>query len=185
MLYVDLSAKNVDRLIDGFDQYISAMEELEGGDHVGRAGLLGQALSTVLAMKLRSLTDPANEQLRERQANFFSRVRAALRRERPALAAWLAGLDIEIWRRTRDGWYGACLGRSVAQVIVDDIDDGAERALIAPHILEEMDAEMREIGPSIHALPPDVIPQGVPKTHWWWFIPSGPMQGDSEGDEPY
>ena len=184
-MYVNLSGKDIDRLIEGFTYYASELAQIDKSEHSERGDLLGQALVGVLAAALHAPGDDAGGRFRQRRADYFALVRDTLRRERPALAAYLARIDLQLWRRKRDGWYNACLGRSVLQVIVDHVDDRIEPPLVEPRDLAELDAELREIGPGINALPPDAIPPGLPDSHWWWSLPGGPMQDDSEDDESY
>lgn len=184
-MYVNLSVKNIDRMAEGFSYYMSELAQIDADEDIERGGLLGQALVGVLAAALHTPSDDTAGRFRQRRAEYFALVRDTLRRERPILAAYLARIDLQLWRRKRDGWYNACVGRSVLQVIVEQVDDGTEAPLVESRQLEELDAEMQEIGPSINALPPDVIPAGMPNSHWWWFLPAGPMQDDSEDEESY
>ncbi len=70
--------------------------------------------------------------------------------------------------------------RSEAEVIAER-EDGAPGAgsrgavpLVDRRALDEIDAEMREIGPEVPPLPTDVVPRGIPASHWWWTLPAAP-----------
>jgi hypothetical protein len=163
-----------------FDRAIAKADEIHPDDYSSRGAILDDALVAVLAVKLLSGLDPAGQSLSKDVGRFFEHVRQVLRRHRRELANVMANLDLDLWRRSADGWYHACMRRSAAQVIADTVDADDDDPLIEPGPLAEVDAEMREIGPELPPLPADVIPRGMPASHWWWFLPAGPPEDDTD-----
>ena len=182
MIRNNFPGADLDSFIAGFDRSLARIPAYERDDATGRAHAISDALVAVLGVKLIALNaertgaSPESPQLLELLAKveqFFAHARDALAALRPALAAFLGTVDVAVWRRNRTGWYEACMGRSALQVLVEDLHAGLERPLAPPHHLEELDQELREIGPGIGALPAEVIPEGLPAEHWWWSLPAG------------
>ena len=179
MVLYDFPQSGHERYVKAFDRAIAMIEEQDENDHVGRAAAMGDATTDVLAVSLLAGQDRAQPWVERELPAFREHVRDALRRHRPALAAWLGTIDVALWQRNRDGWYRASLGRSAAEVLVHEEDDGDD-PLVPPHRLAEVDEEMRDIGPGLNALPPEVIPRGLPESHWWWHLPQGPNEPDTD-----
>lgn len=161
-----------------FDQAMAWLHAQDESDHVGRASAMGDAMVDVLAVSLLAKRENGERRIQDDPTPFYTHVREVLRANRTELAAWLGAIDIALWRRNRNGWYDACMGRSAAEVLVDEVDDDAEPPLVPAQRLSEVDDEMREIGPALNALPPDAIPRGIPTSHWWWNLPEGPDEDD-------
>jgi hypothetical protein len=175
-----------ERWMTAFDSAVARIDDQGEHDHTGRAAEMGDAMRAVLAVSLLARSEPDASWAGNRLDDFRTHVREVLRTHREALAAWLGTLDLALWRRSRDGWYEASMDRSAAEVLVREVDDDAERPLIAPHRLAEVDQEMREIGPTLNALPPDAVSSLIPQDHWWWLLPQGPDQSDlDEADFAY
>ena len=175
-----------ERWMTAFDLAVARIDGQGKHDHTGRATEMGDAVVAVLAVSLLARSEPDELWVGPRLNEFRTHVRDVLRAHREALAAWLGRLDLALWRRNRDGWYEASMDRSAAEVLVREIDNETERPLIPPHRLAEVDQEMREIGPTLNALPPDAVPRSIPQDHWWWFLPEGPDQSDlDEADFAY
>jgi hypothetical protein len=175
MVRDDFPDDDVERWMTGFDQAVAKVDKM-GDDYPMRGAVLDDALVAVLAVKLLSIVDPSASWVGHDLRPFFDHVRHVLRQHRRELHAVMAKLDLALWERTADGWYKACMKRSAAQVIAEDVDRDDERPLIEPGPLNEVDTEMREIGPGLPPLPPEVVPKGLPASHWWWFLPKGPPE---------
>jgi hypothetical protein len=169
-----------DRWMAAFDLAITRVDEQDETDAVGRTAAMGDAMTDVLAVGLLARADSAAGWVQDRIPSFWAHVRDELRKRRPDLAGWLGSIDIALWQRNRDGWYQASMGRSAAEIVVQDVDDGSDRPLVSSARLAEVDQEMREIGPSLNAVPHDAVPIGIPASHWWWTIPEGPDATDMD-----
>lgn len=158
--------------MSAFDLDVAKADAQSADDSTGRAAAVDDAVIAVLAVWL--LAQEA-EPVARMLPNFLSHVHEVLAARRPALAAWLATLDIALWQRDRNGWYQVCLGRSAIEVLVAG---RPEDPLVAADLVAELDEEMRQIGPGLGALPPEVIPRAIPASHWWWTLPQGKDEDD-------
>jgi hypothetical protein len=163
--------------MSAFDFDMRKVDVQRKNDALGRAAAVDDAVTAVLAVWLLAYDGEPGTQVEQRLPGFMSHVYEVLDARRPALAAWLAMIDLALWQRDRNGWYRVCLGRSAIEVLVTG---HPEDPLVTADLVTELDDEMRQIGPNLNALPPDVIPRGIPASHWWWTLPQGPDEDDTD-----
>ncbi len=75
-----------------------------------------------------------------------------------------------------DSWTSACRRRSSVQFVMDEFD-GAALLYAGDYdveLLREADEELRERAHRVSPLPDDLLPPGIPETHWWWLSPGNP-----------
>jgi hypothetical protein len=68
-------------------------------------------------------------------------------------------------------WYQFCIRRSAIELVRRDFPEIAGR-IFDPDDLVRLDTELRRLGPNQEALPPHMIPAGLPPGHWWWRPPA-------------
>ncbi|MBO4204459.1 hypothetical protein [Micromonospora echinofusca] len=165
---------DVDGYFVGFDRAIGVLAGTRGGNRA-RAATLGDALAAVLALWLLRREDPSAQWTGQRLAAFHDHVREVLGEHGRDFAGYLAEFDLDLESETATGWYNACFTRSVVDILRKDAGL-PQRALGASDWEEASDEEMRDVATRVPPLPADVIPQGMPEEHWWWFVASGPPE---------
>ncbi|MDT0331744.1 hypothetical protein [Nocardiopsis lambiniae] len=66
-----------------------------------------------------------------------------------------------------DGWYAACLYRSLLENLFESYLGGVTFSLVDAEDIDDLDEELRENLPRAHA-ERAAVPNGVPEGHWWW-----------------
>jgi hypothetical protein len=163
--------------ISAFDIDMAKVDALRENDTLGRAAAVDDAVIAVLAVWLLAHEDEPDAQVDQRLPGFMAHVYEVLDARRIELAGWFATIEMALWQRDRNGWCQVCLGRSAIEVLVTG---HPEDPLLTADLVAGLDEEMRQIGPGLNALPPDVIPRGIPASHWWWTLPQGPDEDDTD-----
>lgn len=68
-------------------------------------------------------------------------------------------------------WYYLCIRRSVLYILVNDYKETEVRQHIELNDIEELDVELKRVGLEQGTIPPEYIPRGLSKEHWWWYYP--------------
>lgn len=72
-----------------------------------------------------------------------------------------------------DGWRKPSLRRSAIQFMLENypgVRDGLEDDDI--DLIDEIDCVFRDHADEVAPLPRNMIPEGIPESHWWWWEPS-------------
>ena len=73
---------------------------------------------------------------------------------------------VEEW----DSWVIACEYRSSVQFMLDDLDGKVLLDSDEVELLNEADENLRTL-PLLLVPPRPPLPNRIPETHWWWFLP--------------
>lgn len=106
-------------------------------------------------------------------ANFKNRVVAQIRDQDYQFRAFRIDTELAA-ENPREDWYEACLNRSVLQILLDNYQETGIAGLIDPAQIQEIDELLHEGAPIAAPLAPQLIPPGLPASHWWWTAPAGP-----------
>ena len=69
------------------------------------------------------------------------------------------------------GWYAACLHRSMLENLFEGFLGAVTFAIVKPEDIDDVDEELREELPQVEDAAPEAVPSGVPEGHWWWRAP--------------
>lgn len=169
---IDFAAATPAEFMENFRRLFEQIENLAPDDQAIRPDLFASAMLALIGLKVHEVSDPDAPWVTRELPEFRRNARDRLARQGGLLSRYLAGLETALWERTLEGWYRACVRRTAAQIISDDIDHGLDIPLIERHRLDEDDDEMREMGAEIEPLPTALIPPGMPSHHWWWTLPA-------------
>jgi hypothetical protein len=69
-----------------------------------------------------------------------------------------------------DAWREVCTTRSSLQFAIDLYWDGQVPEQLRED-LEQFDYLLEQVGGRDAPLPPEDVPEDVPRQHWWWWVP--------------
>ncbi|MFE9246602.1 hypothetical protein [Nocardiopsis sp. NPDC006938] len=70
-----------------------------------------------------------------------------------------------------EGWYAACLYRSMLENLFEGFLGAVTFALVKPEEIDGVDEQLKENLPENEEASPEAVPSGVPDGHWWWRAP--------------
>lgn len=71
-----------------------------------------------------------------------------------------------------DEWYELCMNRSAIQCLLDDYPDTPLPGLFDRGELADLDEALRRVGAQQGPVAEDLVPRGLPDSHWWWHYPA-------------
>ena len=70
-----------------------------------------------------------------------------------------------------EGWYAACLHRSMLENLFEGFLGSVTFAIVKPEDIDDVDEELKENLLQVEDAAPEAVPSGVPEGHWWWRAP--------------
>lgn len=164
---------------DQMNEVLDDFDRLRDSKNKSRKHWFRQAMADLLGIEVSLAAERAVDS--DEFANFKHQVAERLREHAYEFRAFRNEGDSAA-ESPREDWYEACFVRSVVQIFLDNYQDTGIAELIDPARIQEFDDLLHEFKSIAPPLPPQLIPPGLPESHWWWTAPTGePLTFDEYG----